>query len=65
MTFRAARVWMSSPRVHPYSEGIGHKAGPRASETYKDRLELQRRYTETMISEGNIANLKHGNIDAT
>ncbi|HDI52850.1 MAG TPA: hypothetical protein ENF89_01725 [Candidatus Bathyarchaeota archaeon] len=33
-------VVITSP---PYSEGIGHKAGPRASDTYKDRLELQRR----------------------
>ena len=48
----------------PYSEGIGHEAGPRASETYKWRLELQRRYTETMRSEGNIAKLRHGDIDA-
>jgi len=56
-----ADVIITSP---PYSEGIGHEAGPRASETHKWRLELQRRYTETMKSEGNIARLRHGDIDA-
>lgn len=48
----------------PYSEGIGHDSGDNASEEFKERLELQRRYTRQMTSEGNIAKLKHGEISA-
>lgn len=47
----------------PYSEGIGHDSGDNASEEFKERLEMQRRYTRQMTSEGNIAKLKHGSID--
>lgn len=47
----------------PYSEGIGHEAGLGASEKYSSRLEMQRRYTESMKEEGNIGSLKHGKID--
>lgn len=46
-------IGITSP---PYTD-IGHKAGDRASEEYKDRLDMQRRYTESMESEGNISNL--------
>jgi len=48
----------------PYSEGIGHDPGDKASEKYKERLEMQKKYTRQMVSEGNIAKLKHGDIDA-
>ncbi|MHC1624462.1 MAG: DNA methyltransferase [Methermicoccaceae archaeon] len=54
-------VVLTSP---PYSEGIGHDSGDNASEEYKERLEMQRRYTRQMVSEGNIAKLKHGFVDA-
>ena len=40
----------------PYSEGIGHKmkiGGP-ASDNHPERVEMQRRYTESMSSENNI-----------
>ncbi|RKY46405.1 MAG: hypothetical protein DRP88_06460, partial [Candidatus Neomarinimicrobiota bacterium] len=48
----------------PYSEGIGHDSGDNASEKFKERLDMQRRYTRQMTSEGNIAKLKHGKISA-
>ena len=48
----------------PYSEGIGHPAGENASSEHKERLEMQRKYTEQMTSEGNIGSLKHGEVDA-
>lgn len=48
----------------PYSEGIGHVAGENASGKHKDRLDMQRKQTEQMVSEGNIAKLKHGEVDA-
>lgn len=48
----------------PYSEGIGHVAGTNASHEYEERLEMQQKYTDQMVSEGNIANLKHGEVDA-
>lgn len=48
----------------PYSEGIGHDSGDNASEKFKERLDMQRRYTRQMTSEGNIAKLKHGEISA-
>jgi len=54
-------VVVTSP---PYSEGIGHDSGDNASTEYEERLEMQRRYTRQMITEGNIAKLKHGSIDA-
>jgi DNA modification methylase len=44
----------------PYSEGIGHDPGDNASERYAWRLELQKRYTRQMVSEGNIAKLRLG-----
>jgi len=47
----------------PYSEGIGHVAGERASDEHKKRLEYQRRQAEGW-TEGNIAKMKHGDIDA-
>jgi len=47
----------------PYSEGIGHDSGDNASEQFKERLEMQRKYTRQMISKGNIGNLSHGNVD--
>jgi len=48
----------------PYSEGIGHKAGDKADSTsHPERLEMQKKYTESMVGEGNIAKLKHGDID--
>jgi len=47
----------------PYSEGIGHVAGEKASDEHKKRLEYQRRQTEGW-TEGNIAKMKHGDIDA-
>jgi len=56
-----ADVCITSP---PYSEGIGHDSGNNASIEYEERLEMQRRYTRQMITEGNIAKLKHGSIDA-
>jgi len=46
----------------PYSEGIGHDSGDNASEEFKERLEMQRRYTRQMTSKNNIAKLKHGEI---
>lgn len=48
----------------PYSEGVGHDSGDNASNEYKERLEMQRKYTRQMVSEGNIAKLKHGSMDA-
>ena len=48
----------------PYSEGIGHDSGDKASEEFKERLKMQKRYTRQMVSEKNIAQLKHGNVDA-
>jgi predicted RNA methylase len=45
----------------PYSEGIGHDPGDNASNEYASRLELQKRYTRQMVSEGNIARLRLGN----
>jgi len=48
----------------PYSEGIGHDSGDNASAKFEERLEMQQRYTRQMVSEGNIAKLKHGEIDA-
>jgi DNA modification methylase len=48
----------------PYSEGIGHDSGNNASEQFKERLDMQRKYTRQMASKGNIATLKHGDIDA-
>jgi len=49
----------------PYSEGIGHDSGDRASTKFKERLEMQQRYTRSMKSEGNIGNLKYGKgVDA-
>ncbi len=48
----------------PYSEGIGHVAGENASHDYEARLEMQQKYTDQMVSEGNIATLKHGEVDA-
>jgi len=42
----------------PYSEGIGHDSGDKASEEHKERLEMQRRYTRQMTSKENISNLK-------
>jgi len=53
-------VIVTSP---PYSEGIGHPAGENASPEHKERLDMQRKYTEQMTSEGNIGNLKHGEVD--
>lgn len=47
----------------PYSEGIGHVAGEKASDEHKKRLEYQRRQAEGW-AEGNIAKMKHGDIDA-
>ena len=47
----------------PYSEGIGHNSGDNASEEYKERLMMQRRYTRQMVCEGNIAKLPHGDVD--
>jgi DNA modification methylase len=44
----------------PYSEGIGHDPGDNASNEYAWRLELQKRYTRQMVSEGNIAKLRLG-----
>jgi DNA modification methylase len=44
----------------PYSEGIGHDPGDNASDRYAWRLELQKRYTRQMVSEGNIAKLRLG-----
>jgi DNA modification methylase len=44
----------------PYSGGIGHDSGDNASNEYAWRLELQRRYTRQMVSEGNIARLQLG-----
>ena len=54
-------VVVTSP---PYSEGIGHDSGDKASEEHKERLEMQRRYTRQMTSKENIAHLPHGNVDA-
>jgi len=48
----------------PYSEGIGHDSGDQASKKYLERLKLQHKYTRQMTSQGNIARLKHGKIDA-
>ena len=48
----------------PYSEGIGHKAGENASHEHEARLVMQEKYTNQMVSEGNIATLKLGEIDA-
>jgi len=48
----------------PYSEGIGHDSGDNASEQFSERLKMQRKYTRSMTSEGNIAKLKHGSVDA-
>lgn len=48
----------------PYSEGIGHKAGKNASHEHEARLAMQEKYTNQMVSEGNIAVLKHGEVDA-
>lgn len=48
----------------PYSEGIGHDSGDNADGRFKQRLEMQRRYTRSMASRGNIANLPHGQVDA-
>ncbi|MEM4165525.1 MAG: DNA methyltransferase [Nitrososphaerales archaeon] len=56
-----ADIILTSP---PYSEGIGHDSGDHASEQFKERLEMQRRYTRQMNSEGNIAKLTHGAISA-
>jgi DNA modification methylase len=50
-------VIITSP---PYSEGIGHDPGDNASDRYAWRLELQKRYTRQMVSEGNIAKLRLG-----
>jgi DNA modification methylase len=47
----------------PYSEGIGHDSGDNASKEYMERLEMQQKYTRQMTSDGNIAKLKHGNVD--
>jgi hypothetical protein len=53
-------VAITSP---PYSEGIGHDSGENASEEYKERLMMQRRYTRQMVCKGNIAKLPHGDVD--
>ena len=58
---RKADAVVTSP---PYSEGIGHDSGDNASAEYRNRLEMQRRYTRQMRADGNIAKLRHGNIDA-
>jgi DNA modification methylase len=56
-----ADLVLTSP---PYSEGLGHDSGDKASAEHKERLEMQRRYTRQMRSKDNIAELKHGSIDA-
>jgi DNA modification methylase len=45
----------------PYSEGIGHNAvgKGRASKEHPDRLKLSKKYTQSMVSKGNIADLSH------
>jgi DNA modification methylase len=48
----------------PYSEGIGHKAGENASREHAARLAMQEKYTNQMVSDGNIASLKYGEVDA-
>jgi DNA modification methylase len=51
-------VVITSP---PYSEGIGHDPGDNASDAYAWRLELQKKYTRQMLTQGNIAKLRLGN----
>lgn len=45
----------------PYSEGIGHPAGKKASDNYPWRLKLQRNMTEVW-SEGSISKLRYGSV---
>ena len=46
----------------PYAEGIGHrmKDGGAASQAHPERVAMQKRYTDSMASEGNIADLPTG-----
>jgi len=49
----------------PYSEGIGHgHAGTNANHDYEARLKMQERYASAFESDGNIGNLKHGEVSA-
>jgi hypothetical protein len=53
---------VSSP---PYTKhALGHGAGKRAATEYDKRLKRQREMTEQMQSQGNLAKLEVGNVDA-